>query len=712
MPLAISTRRRYNTNGIRSGRRKGWIGLKTNLIAHITREMPGFSKGQKRIAHYILEHYDTAAFMTAYRLGETVGVSESTVVRFAAELGFEGYPQLQKAMQELIRSKLTSVQRVEVTRARMGDSEVLDNVMAYDMQNIRQTLEELPRDVFDRAVDALVSARKVYIFGAGSCRALANFAAYYLKLLLPDIHLVYTSSETEILEELIHISEEDTILGMSFPRDSSKAVSHRGFCHLPASGPQRHGHHRRLARGAAERAQRADRGGVAPPDGAEPGDAQRARRAVGDLSGIPAVRKNGGRGVKVRSMESDRPVIVVGGGAAGLMAAGCAGRRGRPVTVVERNPRPARKVLITGKGRCNVTNNCTAEDAVAHVPGGGRFLYSAFSAFTPQDCMALFEEQGVPLKTERGGRVFPESDKAMDIADALARYARTGGARIRQGRVSELLIADGACRGVRLEDGSVLEAGAVIVCTGGLSYPLTGSTGDGYALARQAGHTVTPLRPSLVPLEAEDGWCAALQGLSLKNAGLTVRDEAGQKTIYRDFGEMLFTHFGLSGPMILSASAHLRHMARGRYTVHIDLKPALTPEQLDSRLVRDLRAEQNRAFGTLLGGLLPRSMVPVMAELCGVPPERKCHSVTREERAGLLRLLKDLPVRIAGFRPVEEAIVTAGGVALKEIDAKTMASKKLPGLFFAGEVLDLDAYTGGFNLQIAFATGQAAGRAV
>lgn len=326
--------------------------------------------------------------------------------------------------------------------------------------------------------------------------------------------------------------------------------------------------------------------------------------------------------------------------------------------------------------------------------------------------MALFEEQGVPLKTERGGRVFPESDKAMDIADALARYARTGGARIRQGRVSELLIADGACRGVRLEDGSVLEAGAVIVCTGGLSYPLTGSTGDGYALARQAGHTVTPLRPSLVPLEAEDGWCAALQGLSLKNAGLTVRDEAGQKTIYRDFGEMLFTHFGLSGPMILSASAHLRHMARGRYTVHIDLKPALTPEQLDRRLVRDLRAEQNRAFGTLLGGLLPRSMVPVMAELCGVPPERKCHSVTREERAGLLRLLKDLPVRIAGFRPVEEAIVTAGGVALKEIDAKTMASKKLPGLFFAGEVLDLDAYTGGFNLQIAFATGQAAGRAV
>lgn len=410
--------------------------------------------------------------------------------------------------------------------------------------------------------------------------------------------------------------------------------------------------------------------------------------------------------------KAGRSVVVVGGGAAGLTAAGCAGRRGLAVTVVERNPRMARKVLITGKGRCNVTNNCTVPDVIAHVPGGGRFLYSALSAFTPQDCMALFEELGVPLKTERGDRVFPESDKAADIVDALVRYARTGGVRFRQGRVAGLLLEEGICRGVKLEDGSGLRADAVVVCTGGLSYPLTGSTGDGYALAREAGHTVTPTRPSLVPLEAEDAWCAELQGLSLKNAGLTVRDETTGKPVYRDFGEMLFTHFGLSGPMILSASAHLRDMERGRYTVHIDLKPALSPEQLDARLVRDLKEEQNRAFGTMLGGLLPRSMVPVTAALCGIPADRKCHSVTREERMGLAALLKDLPVRIAGFRPVAEAIVTAGGVSLKEIDAKTMASKKMPGLYFAGEVLDLDAYTGGFNLQIAFATGQAAGRAV
>ena len=408
----------------------------------------------------------------------------------------------------------------------------------------------------------------------------------------------------------------------------------------------------------------------------------------------------------------DAGIVVVGGGAAGLMAAGCAGRRGRRVTVVERNPRMARKVLITGKGRCNVTNRCTVEDAIAHVPGGGRFLYSAFSAFTPQDCMALFEELGVPLKTERGNRVFPASDKAADIADALVTYARTGGARFIQGRVTELLLQDGVCRGVVRDGGSILKADAVIVCTGGLSYPLTGSTGDGYTLARQAGHTVTPLRPSLVPLVAEEDWCPKLQGLSLKNVGLTVWDAVVNKTIYRDFGEMLFTHFGLSGPMVLSASAHLRQMEAGRYTVHIDLKPALTVEQLDARLLRDLRQEQNRAFGTLLGGLLPRSMVPVLSELCGVPAQRKCHSLTRAERAGLIRLLKDLPVKIAGFRPIEEAIVTAGGVCLKEIDAKTMASKKSPGLYFAGEVLDVDAYTGGFNLQIAFATGQAAGRAV
>ena len=401
-------------------------------------------------------------------------------------------------------------------------------------------------------------------------------------------------------------------------------------------------------------------------------------------------------------------LVVIGGGAAGMMAAVSAAERGAQVTLLEPNERLGKKLNITGKGRCNVTNNADVQTLLANVPRNGKFLYSAFSRFDGRDTMAFFASIGVPLKTERGNRVFPVSDRAFDVSAALERRLKALKVSLVRDRATELEITSGAVTGVRGERGTY-PAGAVVLATGGVSYPATGSTGEGHRMAREAGHTVTDLQGSLVPLR-DYGLGRELQGLSLRNVGLAVFED--RKKIYTDFGEMLFTHFGLSGPMILSASAHLRHMARGRYTVHIDLKPALTPEQLDSRLVRDLRAEQNRAFGTLLGGLLPRSMVPVMAELCGVPPERKCHSVTREERAGLLRLLKDLPVRIAGFRPVEEAIVTAGGVALKEIDAKTMASKKLPGLFFAGEVLDLDAYTGGFNLQIAFATGQAAGRAV
>lgn len=401
--------------------------------------------------------------------------------------------------------------------------------------------------------------------------------------------------------------------------------------------------------------------------------------------------------------------LVIGGGAAGLIAAGRAAREGLEVTILERNPRPARKVMITGKGRCNVTNCCPVEDCVSNIPGNGRFLYSALSAFSPADTMALFEELGVPLKTERGNRVFPVSDKAVDIVDALVRYAREGGCRFREGRAARLLIEDGVCCGAALENGEQLAAYAVAVCTGGLSYPQTGSTGDGYALARQAGHTIVPARPSLVPLESGDAFCARLQGLSLKNCALTVTDRAAGRVIYRDFGEMLFTHFGVSGPMILSASAHMREMAPARYLLSIDLKPALSPEQLDARLIRELEQEKNRDFGNMLGALLPRKLVPVAAERADIPPDRKCHTVTREERRRLGALLKAFTVEVAGFRPVAEAVVTAGGVSVREISAKTMESKLVSGLYFAGEVLDVDAYTGGFNLQIAFATGMAAG---
>ena len=404
-------------------------------------------------------------------------------------------------------------------------------------------------------------------------------------------------------------------------------------------------------------------------------------------------------------------VVVIGGGAAGCMAAGAAARQGHAVTVVERNPRPARKVMITGKGRCNVTNNCDIDTFIRHVPENGRFLYSALHAFTPQDTMALFEELGVPLKTERGNRVFPVSDKAVDIVDGLVKYAKVGGARFVQGRVTELVITDGVCRGVKLEDGTAIGADRVIVATGGKSYPVTGSTGDGYALAAQAGHTVTPTRPSLVALNSPDLFCLDMQGLSLKNCGLQVRDNEKNKVIFTDLGEMLFTHFGVSGPMVLSASAHMRQMSAGRYTLIIDWKPGLSPEQLDARILRDFAERCNMDISNALGKLLPRLLIPVMLDMVQIKPMKKCNAVTREERLRLVAGIKTMPVAISGFRPIEEAIVTSGGVSVKEINSKTMESKLVSGLFFAGEVLDVDAYTGGFNLQIAFSTGMAAGNA-
>lgn len=402
-------------------------------------------------------------------------------------------------------------------------------------------------------------------------------------------------------------------------------------------------------------------------------------------------------------------IVVVGGGAAGLVAAGCAARRGYRVTVVERNERPARKVMITGKGRCNVTNDTTPSDCVAQTVGNGRFLYSAFSAFTPQDMMALLEEQGVPLKTERGKRVFPVSDKAVDIVDALVRFARYGGTKFVTGRVTKLLIQDDVCCGVQLEDGRELSAYGVIVCTGGCSYPGTGSTGDGYTLAQQAGHTVIPPRPSLVPLVIRESVCADMQGLSLRNCTLTATDGKTNKVIFSELGEMLFTHYGVSGPLVLSASAHMRDMEAGRYRLSIDLKPALTAEQVDARLVRECEQQRNVCVGNMLAALLPRSMIASVLRVADVAGEIKCHSLSREARGRLGAALKAFPLTVDGFRPLAEAVVTAGGVSTREINSKTMASRLVSGLSFAGEVIDVDAYTGGFNLQIAFSTGTAAG---
>ncbi len=403
-------------------------------------------------------------------------------------------------------------------------------------------------------------------------------------------------------------------------------------------------------------------------------------------------------------------VLVVGAGAAGMLAAGFAGAGGADTVLLERNDRPGRKVMITGKGRCNVTNDRrSVQELIANVPRNGRFLYGAFSRFMPENVMEFFESRGVELKVERGGRVFPVSDKASDIVDALAAFAGRY-STIVKGRAVKLMLDGGEVSGVETEGGDKIYADKVIIATGGLSYPATGSTGDGYELARQAGHKVVPAVPSLVPLEIHEGFCSRLMGLSLRNVALKVLDiDKGGKEIYKDFGEMLFTHFGVSGPMVLSASAHMRDMKSGRYKIVIDLKPALTPEQLDARILRDFSENTNRNFINSLNSLLPKKLVPVIVSLSGISPSEKVNQVTKEQRRRLAELLKGLTVTVTGFRPIAEAIVTSGGVEVSSIDPKTMESKLVSGLYFAGEVIDADAYTGGYNLQIAFSTGRLAG---
>ncbi len=411
-----------------------------------------------------------------------------------------------------------------------------------------------------------------------------------------------------------------------------------------------------------------------------------------------------------------KKIVIIGGGPAGLKAALSADFKykdtERQITLIEKNERCGRKLMITGKGRCNVTNNCDLDTLIANTPKNGRFLYSAFSRFSSGDTMAFFENAGVPLKTERGNRVFPQSDKAVDIVDALVKSLKPRGIKQLYATAKSIKVKDGKVTGVELTNGEIIEADSIVLATGGMSYPVTGSIGDGYKMARELGHTVTELKPSLVPLCCHEGFCTKLSGLSLKNVTFSVFESGKKKPIFKEMGEMLFTHFGVSGPLVLSASAYIKKMGQKEYTAQIDLKPALGIEQLDKRILRDFEEEKNKDFVNSLDKLLPKSIIPVIVGMTEIPPHTKVNQINREQRITLAKCIKEFPLHITDFRPIEEAIVTSGGIKVSEINPSTMESKLIKGLFFAGEIIDVDSLTGGFNLQIAFSTGFLAGENV
>lgn len=398
--------------------------------------------------------------------------------------------------------------------------------------------------------------------------------------------------------------------------------------------------------------------------------------------------------------------IIVGAGAAGMMCAITAARLGVRVALIEKNDRAGKKLAITGKGRCNVTNNSDNETILKNIPRNPRFMYSALSQFSAADVMDFFEGLGVPLKTERGNRVFPVSDKAGDVVSALTRELKKLNVDIIRDNVTALILENCSCVGVKTKK-TEYRAGAVVLATGGKSYPLTGSDGFGYTLAKQAGHTIIQPEPSLSAMETKEHWVADAAGLDLRNISMKLYDR--QKCIYEDFGELMFMAYGISGPTVLSASAHIDKMERERYSVRIDLKPALSEKQLDARILRDFSERSGSRFRDSLRGLLPAQLVSPVVELSGIDPEKRVDEISKAERKKLGETLKSLTLNITKFRPIDEAIITRGGVSVKEISPKTMESKLCPRLFFAGEIIDCDAYTGGFNLQIAFSTGYAAG---
>lgn len=407
-----------------------------------------------------------------------------------------------------------------------------------------------------------------------------------------------------------------------------------------------------------------------------------------------------------------KKVVIIGAGPAGMTAAYSASQNGIDVVLVEKNERVGRKLLITGKGRCNITNNCEVEELIANVNTNGKFLYSAFYTFTNDAVMEMFESLGVRLKTERGNRVFPESDRAMDVVDAMSRLIKRKNIKLVTGKtVKDIKEKNGKVESIVLSDGKEIKADAVIIATGGASYQRTGSTGDGYRLAEKLGHKITPLKPSLIGLEIQEDFVSKLKGLSLRNVAINVYGKKNKK-IYDDFGEMEFTDYGVDGPIIKSASCIMRDLSKESYKISLDLKPALDHEKLDKRVQRDFQKYINKRFENSLSDLLPSKMIPVIVELSGIDPATPVNSITKEERRNLVNTIKNIEMHVKRYRPMEEAIVTSGGVKTSEINSSTMESKLVEGLYFAGEVIDVDAYTGGFNLQIAFSTGYLAGMSI
>ena len=406
---------------------------------------------------------------------------------------------------------------------------------------------------------------------------------------------------------------------------------------------------------------------------------------------------------------TDKKVLVIGAGPAGMMAAIIASKNGAKVTVIEKNKRVGRKIMITGKGRCNVTNNCDVKDFISNVPTNNRFLYSAINSFTPSDAIEFFEDNGLKLKTERGNRVFPVSDKAVDVVDTFKRLLEENKCKVIYKSVKSFKSEDNKIISVKTIDNMEYFADSFILATGGMSYPITGSSGDGYKFAKSLGHTIIKPKASLVPIECKENFCKQLQGLSLRNVKIRVLDENKNKQIFTDFGEMMFTHFGVTGPLILSASAHLKDIETTNYSIYIDLKPALDIAQLEKRIQRDFDKNLNKDFSNSLGELFPKSLIPVIIKLCNIAENTKCNQITKEQRFEFATLIKNLKISATKFRPIEEAIITCGGVNVLEINPKTMCSKIIDNLFFAGEIIDVDAYTGGFNLQIAYSTGYVAG---